>query len=115
MEAPSFAKPALTVLIVDDEELLVRSCARILEHEGYVVQKASRGREALDIMRRQRPDIVLTDLMLPDVDGMTLLREAKRLRSEEHTSELQSRENLVCRLLLENKKGADQQEGQQTV
>src|SRR5690606_13696765 len=79
MESPAFAKPALTVLIVDDEELLVRSCARILEHEGYIVQKASRGLEALEIMRRQRPDIVLTDLMLPDVDGMMLLREAKRI------------------------------------
>ncbi|HEX7089797.1 MAG TPA: sigma-54 dependent transcriptional regulator [Longimicrobiales bacterium] len=74
-----FTEPALTILIVDDEELLVRSCARILEQEGYIVQKASRGREALDLMRRQRPDIVLTDLMLPDVDGMTLLREARRL------------------------------------
>jgi len=82
MEAPAFGKSALTVLIVDDEELLVRSCARILEQEGYVVQKASRGREALDLMRRQRPDIVLTDLMLPDVDGMTLLKEAKRLDPE---------------------------------
>src|SRR5690606_1342388 len=49
MEAPAFTKSALTVLIVDDEELLVRSCARILEHEGYTVQKASRGREALDL------------------------------------------------------------------
>src|SRR5690606_1135827 len=82
MEEPAFTKSALTVLIVDDEELLVRSCARILEHEGYTVQQASRGREALDLMRRQRPDIVLTDLMLPDVDGMTLLREAKRLDPE---------------------------------
>lgn len=79
MAASEFAGSPLTILIVDDEELLLRSCARILEHEGYAVLKAGRGREALDVMRRQRPDIVLTDLMLPDVDGMTLLREAKKL------------------------------------
>jgi len=69
----------VTVLIVDDEEPLVRSCERILEHEGYSVLKASRGREALELVRRHRPDILLVDLMLPDVDGTTLLREAKRL------------------------------------
>ncbi|HLU25342.1 MAG TPA: sigma-54 dependent transcriptional regulator [Longimicrobiales bacterium] len=79
MAASDFAGSPLTVLIVDDEELLVRSCARILEHEGYSVLTAGRGREALEMMRRHRPDIVLTDLMLPDVDGMTLLREAKKL------------------------------------
>lgn len=69
----------LSVLVVDDEELLVRSCARILEHEGYVVHVASRGREALELARRHSPDIILTDLMLPDIDGLELLREVREL------------------------------------
>lgn len=68
----------LTVLIVDDEELLVRSCSRILEVEGFRVLTATRGRDAIDLARRYRPDIILADLMLPDLDGLELLREARR-------------------------------------
>lgn len=72
----------LSVLVVDDEELLVRSCARILEHEGFRVRTASRGREALELVARDRPDIILTDLMLPDIDGLELLREVRELDEE---------------------------------
>jgi DNA-binding NtrC family response regulator len=72
----------LSVLVVDDEELLVRSCARILEHEGFTVRTASRGREALELAGRHRPDIILTDLMLPDIDGLELLREVRLLDPE---------------------------------
>ena len=68
---------SLTVLVVDDEELLVRSCGRILEEEGYRVLVASRGMDALEQARRQRPDIVLADLMLPDIGGIDLLRELR--------------------------------------
>lgn len=73
------AEGAVRVLVVDDEELLVRSCARILEHEGFEVRTASRGREALETAIRYRPDIVLSDLMLPDIDGIELLRELRGL------------------------------------
>lgn len=73
---------SVSVLVVDDEELLVRSCARILEHEGFHVRTASRGREALELAARHKPDIVLTDLMLPDLDGLELLREVRRLDPE---------------------------------
>ncbi len=72
----------ITVLIVDDEELLVKSCAQILSNEGYTVYTEGRGRNALDNARRHRPDIVLTDLMLPDMDGLALLKEVKRLTPE---------------------------------
>lgn len=70
---------SVSVLVVDDEELLLRSCARILEHEGFEIRTASRGREALELAARYRPDIILTDLMLPDLDGLELLREVRRL------------------------------------
>lgn len=71
--------PPITVLIVDDEDLLVRSCSRILEQEGYEVLTETRGRKALELLQRHRPDIVLTDLVLPDIDGMELVREARAL------------------------------------
>ncbi|HEX8695268.1 MAG TPA: sigma-54 dependent transcriptional regulator [Longimicrobium sp.] len=68
----------ITVLIVDDEELLVKSCGQILSSEGYTVHTEGRGKNALDVVRRHRPDIVLTDLMLPDMDGLALLKEIKK-------------------------------------
>ncbi|MDQ3557390.1 MAG: sigma-54 dependent transcriptional regulator [Gemmatimonadota bacterium] len=74
--APSSGSP-LTVLIVDDEELLVKSCSQILSSEGFDVSSESRGRTALEAVRRRRPDIVLTDLMLPDMDGLALLKEIR--------------------------------------
>lgn len=77
-EAPAPHAP-LTVLIIDDEELLVKSCSQILASDGYSVLSEGRGRTALDAIRRHRPEVILTDLMLPDMDGMALLREAKKI------------------------------------
>src|SRR4051812_24265196 len=79
MSDPSADDVPITVLIVDDEELLVKSCGQILASEGYTVFTEGRGRNALEVVRRQRPDIVLTDLNLPDTDGLALLKEIKRL------------------------------------
>jgi len=76
------AEVPINVLIVDDEELLVKSCGQILSSEGYTVFTEGRGRNALEVVRRQRPDIVLTDLMLPDMDGLALLKEIKKLAPE---------------------------------
>jgi len=82
MEENREAEAVVRVLVVDDEELLVRSCARILEHEGFEVRTVSRGRDALELAARYRPEIVLTDLMLPDLDGLEILRELRRLDPE---------------------------------
>ncbi|HEY8484913.1 MAG TPA: sigma-54 dependent transcriptional regulator [Longimicrobiales bacterium] len=82
MTASRQGEPSFSVLVVDDEDLFLRSCARILEHEGYTVLTARRGREALEIVRRQRPEIILADLVLPDLDGLALLREAKRIHPQ---------------------------------
>lgn len=77
MTSPSRAP--LTVLVVDDEELLMKSCGNILVGEGFNVLTESRGKTTLDAVRRHHPEIVLTDLMLPDMDGLSLLREIKGL------------------------------------
>jgi DNA-binding NtrC family response regulator len=76
---PAESGQPLTILVVDDEELLAKSCKQILSSEGYHVITETRGRGALELIRRQHPDIILTDLMLPDMDGMALLKEAKTL------------------------------------
>ncbi|HEX6040394.1 sigma-54 dependent transcriptional regulator [Longimicrobium sp.] len=82
MSDTSNSEVPISVLICDDEELLVKSCGQILSSEGYTVHTEGRGKNALDNVRRHRPDIVLTDLMLPDMDGLTLLKEIKKLAPE---------------------------------
>ena len=82
MSDASNSEVPISVLICDDEELLVKSCGQILSSEGYSVYTEGRGKNALDSVRRHRPDIVLTDLMLPDMDGLSLLKEIKKLAPE---------------------------------
>lgn len=82
MSESSSTESAISVLICDDEELLVKSCGQILSSEGYTVYTEGRGKNALENVRRHRPDIVLTDLMLPDMDGLSLLKEIKKLAPE---------------------------------
>jgi DNA-binding NtrC family response regulator len=70
------AKARIRILVVDDEHTLRESCATVLRHEGYDVTVCSRGQEALDVLKRRGFDIVLADLYMSQVDGLTLLRAA---------------------------------------
>src|SRR5256885_6361029 len=70
------AKARIRILVVDDEHTLRESCATVLRHEGYDVTVCSRGQEALDLLKRRGFDIVLADLYMSQVDGLTLLRAA---------------------------------------
>ena len=66
----------LRVAIVDDERALAESCATVLRLEGYDVTVWERGQEALDAISRRPFDIVLTDLYLPQVDGLAIVQAA---------------------------------------
>src|SRR5438094_2495377 len=70
------AKACVRILVVDDEHTLRESCAAVLRHEGYDVTVCSRGQEALDLLKRRAFDLVLVDLYMSQVDGLTLLRTA---------------------------------------
>src|SRR5689334_1873504 len=70
------AKARIRILVVDDEHTLRESCAAVLRHEGYDVTVASRGQEALELLKRRAFDVVLTDLYMSQVDGLALLRTA---------------------------------------
>jgi DNA-binding response OmpR family regulator len=65
---------ARTVLVVEDEPTLRETLAEALETEGYRVVTASDGREALTRFRAERPDLVLLDLMLPELSGIEVCR-----------------------------------------
>jgi CheY-like chemotaxis protein len=68
-----------TVLVVDDEQGILEALADLLREEGYRVVSASHGREALERMAELRPDLVLTDWMMPVLDGPALIQ---RIRAE---------------------------------
>src|SRR5438552_1583920 len=70
------AKARIRILVVDDEHTLRESCATVLRHDGYDVTVCSRGQEALDLLKRRGFDIVIADLYMSQVDGLTLLRTA---------------------------------------
>ncbi len=67
------------VLIVDDEPDMVENCARILGRAGHTCLTATDGRQGLAILESERPDLLLTDLKMPGMDGMELLRHAREL------------------------------------
>jgi two-component system KDP operon response regulator KdpE len=60
--------------VVDDEERMVRFIRLNLEHDGFQVIEANRGAEALEQVRTKLPDLVLLDVMMPDMDGFEVLR-----------------------------------------
>jgi two-component system KDP operon response regulator KdpE len=64
---------------VDDELSIQRAMAPLLRSRGYSVALASTGREALDLFSRERPDLVILDLGLPDVHGIEVCRQVREL------------------------------------
>jgi len=66
------------ILIVEDEEVLTDSLQDILEGEGHQVLTAQNGMDALDTLAHEQLDLVLLDLMLPLVDGLTVLQTLRR-------------------------------------
>src|SRR5262245_49206577 len=71
-----------TLLVVDDEASNVESLVRTFAREGMSVLCAPDGREALEVLRKQRVDVCLTDLMMPGLSGVDLLKAARALGSE---------------------------------
>lgn len=67
------------VLIVDDEFEFVNDLAKGLEIFGYKPLKAGDGSGALSVIEKEKPDIVLCDFKLPDMDGDAILKEAKKI------------------------------------
>jgi DNA-binding response OmpR family regulator len=69
------------ILVVDDEERMARFIRLNLEHDGFQVVEAYRGMDAIRSMRDTMPDVVLLDVMLPDLDGFEVLRMIREISS----------------------------------
>ncbi len=67
-----------TVLVVDDEPKIVQLARDYLEHAGFAVLTAADGRAAIEVARRDRPDLIVLDIGLPGLDGLDVTRELRR-------------------------------------
>jgi nitrogen-specific signal transduction histidine kinase/CheY-like chemotaxis protein len=78
-ERPTSAPRACRILVVDDEELVRTHLRRLLERRGFHVSDVADGKAAIAAVARSRPDLVLLDLSMPELDGVDVVR---RLRAE---------------------------------
>lgn len=69
--------PDRNVLVVEDNEKNRKLMRVILKAKGYTVIEAATGEEALGILKAQKPDIILMDIQLPGIDGITLVKQIK--------------------------------------
>src|SRR5664279_2861474 len=66
-----------SILVVDDVPVILQAYSEILRAEGYEVWEASTGQQGLQAARERRPDLVLLDVMLPDLNGIEVCRQIK--------------------------------------
>jgi DNA-binding response OmpR family regulator len=69
------------ILVVDDEERMVRFIRMNLEHDGFLVSEAFNGRQAIQRLRDVSPDLILLDVMMPDLDGFEVLQMVREISS----------------------------------
>lgn len=71
-------RQAIRILLVDDEENARIALSRILSKEGYLVDSVSNGYEALNYLRERDVNLIVTDIKMPEMDGITFLREVNK-------------------------------------
>lgn len=70
------------ILIVDDEENAREALSKILIHDGYDVSSVANGLEALNFLRSREVELIITDINMPEMNGLAFLRELNRNRPE---------------------------------
>jgi two-component system, chemotaxis family, chemotaxis protein CheY len=71
-----------TILVVDDAAFMRMMIRDILAREGYVIQEAVNGRDAIEKFRESRPDLVTLDITMPEMDGVEALRAIREIDPE---------------------------------
>jgi CheY-like chemotaxis protein len=69
---------SLVALVVDDSMLIRHTVCRFLEERGFAVESATNGQESLELLKRISPDIIVTDMQMPKMDGSELITALKR-------------------------------------
>lgn len=65
------------ILLVDDNEIILKVLSNILESEGYLINTARNGLDALKLTFQEKPDLIITDFIMPGMDGVTLIKKLK--------------------------------------
>ena len=68
----------ITILVVDDAAFMRMRCSKLLSEGGYEVREAATGTEAVASYKSNKPDCVLMDITMPDMDGLTALKEIRK-------------------------------------
>lgn len=68
----------MKILVVDDDELILQSVSFYLEEKGYRVISARDGMEALKIIQNEKPDLIISDILMPNMSGLSLLSLLKQ-------------------------------------
>lgn len=71
-----------SILIIDDDEAVLQLFSGYLGRKGYTVFQAANGREGLRQLESARPDVVITDIMMPEMDGLEIIRELRKERPD---------------------------------
>lgn len=74
----SMPETAGTIVVVDDEDIVREVVCTYLEREGYATLQASAGRAAVALIESEQPDLVILDVMLPEIDGYSILAELRK-------------------------------------
>ena len=77
--SPPDGRQLATILVADDEPSMREMLSIVLHREGYRVLLADGGRAAVELLRQEPVDILLSDVGMPDMNGVDLLREAKQI------------------------------------
>ncbi|MGB7630798.1 MAG: sigma-54 dependent transcriptional regulator [Candidatus Deferrimicrobium sp.] len=71
-----------TILVVDDDKMMRSFLSTVLGEEGYAVEEAGSGKQALEKLHRSEFDLVVTDLRMPDLSGVEVMREGRKIRPD---------------------------------
>ena len=77
MQAELFAPRQGRILVVDDTSANIQAVTAILREHGYQISVATNGRQALSVLERVRPDLILLDVLMPEMDGFEACRRIK--------------------------------------
>ncbi|REJ78024.1 MAG: sigma-54-dependent Fis family transcriptional regulator [Acidobacteria bacterium] len=70
------------ILIVDDEQSYRQLLSMVFESDGHAIRTARNGKEGVDLIQEETPDVIISDVRMPDMDGIELLREARELQPD---------------------------------
>lgn len=76
------------ILVVDDEGIIVKTIGNLLKREGYLVDSATTSNQALDKVKKESFDLIITDIRMPKLDGLELITKIKKYLQEKKKADI---------------------------